>query len=131
MKCVFNGNSDRLSVSCDFSLLLISYLFLRLVDVNRLQRSQQPLFGYPNIVRFSWATTKELLKTRETEKSNGNGSGRNKENKSSIGTGASSAPPVPVQWLCDEDEELNGCQAISSFFNGGNDIHSFSLLLFN
>lgn len=29
--------------------------------VKWLERSQHPLFGYPNIVRFSWSTTRDIL----------------------------------------------------------------------
>lgn len=28
---------------------------------SRLDRSVNPIFGYPNLVRFSWSTTKEAL----------------------------------------------------------------------
>ncbi len=32
--------------------------------VQWLERSQHPLFGYPNLVRFSWSTTREILEKK-------------------------------------------------------------------
>jgi hypothetical protein len=56
----------------------------------RLQTATEPVFGFPNLIRFSWSTTRELL-----EKS-----------------GA-----CKVRWACD-DEDTGGSEAITSFFQG-------------
>jgi len=81
------------------------------VCVQWLLRSQQPLFGYPNLVRFSWGTTKELL-------SKGSSHSKNNSNNTKSSSGGSA---VSVQWLCDEEEnDTAGCANISSFFGTGN-----------
>lgn len=56
--------------------------------VNWLEKSQERVFGYPNLIRFSWSTTQKIL-----EKQNA----------------------VKVSWECDE-EDKNGSGDITSFF---------------
>jgi ribonuclease H2 subunit A len=52
-------------------------------------RHLQPVFGYPELVRFSWSTTKELLKS----------------------------DGVPCRWLCeDEEDDAADTQQITQFF---------------
>lgn len=61
--------------------------------VQWLQSAQEKVFGFPNIVRFSWSTAKDLL---EDDKRG----------------------PVccKVQWQCDEDEDTAGISNIKNFF---------------
>ena len=53
-----------------------------------LEKSQEPVFGYPTLVRFSWSTTREILIKQNAK---------------------------TVSWLCDE-EDHNGSSEITSFF---------------
>lgn len=57
--------------------------------VKWLQKSQNPIFGYPSIVRFSWSTTREIL-----EKQNA----------------------CDIKWECD-DEDQNNTPKITSHFS--------------
>lgn len=61
--------------------------------VQWLQNAQSRVFGFPNIVRFSWSTAKDLLVD-------------------------SKRGPIccNVQWECDEDEDTIGTSNITSFF---------------
>ena len=63
------------------------------VSLCRLERSQDRVFGYPSLVRFSWSTCREAL----------------------IKGGA-----VKVAWECEEDANADavGTPEISSFFSG-------------
>ena len=58
--------------------------------VEWMHRAFEPIFGYPNIVRFSWGTTREML----------------------VKKGACN-----VKWECDEEE--SGTEDIASFFKVG------------
>lgn len=57
--------------------------------VKWLEKSQEKVFGYPDIVRFSWSTTREILVKHKA---------------------------VPVAWEC-EEEDNGGSAEITSFFS--------------
>eukprot|EP01031_Cornospumella_fuschlensis_P029057 gene29057-35071_t len=59
--------------------------------VKWLERSYDPIFGYPNLVRFSWSTVKEVLGKRKA---------------------------VEARWDCEEEEDVQSTQDISTFFGG-------------
>jgi ribonuclease H2 subunit A len=65
--------------------------------VEWLNRHMHPVFGYPSVVRFSWSTTRDILK----------------ENKDKLGI-------ATVKWEAD-DEDSGGVPSITSFFGGGGD----------
>lgn len=85
------------------------------------------MFGYPNLVRFSWATTKELLVVGKEDKNNG----KDKRNSSNGGKASGKNNNViAVKWLCEEDSDTAGCPDISSFFGSANSkIMIFSIFI--
>lgn len=57
--------------------------------LEKARKETHPVFGFPNIVRFSWSTSREALKGKATE----------------------------VLWECDEDDTLGGA-SMTSFLTG-------------
>ena len=83
-----------------------------------MQQLHDPIFGFSDIVRFSWAPTKQRLSGEEFNNSNSNNNNKNDDDDTSQ---APAVPAVKVTFLADldddEEEDLGMAQDMAQFLN--------------